>query len=72
MTTRDYANDCDVCGADRRFCDCQQGRTSVFSDRSRTGVKMLLGEDHLCAKRYCVPLHCLPDCPCRCHKEASE
>ena len=68
MTTPDYVKYCDVCGYDRRTCDCQQGRTSVFSDSSRTGVKMLLGEDHICVNRECVPLMCWESCPCKCHK----
>ena len=77
MTTLDYANDCDVCGADRRFCDCQQGRTSVFSNYYDAAGRWLLAEDHMCGAAStdglggCVPLLCLSGCPCECHRDST-
>ena len=49
MPTLDYANDCDVCGAGRRFCDCQQGRTSLFSGSYNAGIKY--AKTHMCVER---------------------
>ena len=71
MPTLDYANDCDVCGADRRFCDCQQGRTSLFSGSYDPADRWLLGVDHLCVERECVPLLCWQTCPCKCHRDST-
>ena len=66
MPTLDYANDCDVCGADRRSCDCQQGRTSLFSGSYNAGIKY--AKNHMCVERGCVPLLCWSTCSCKCHE----
>ena len=44
MTTYYDIEGCDVCGDDRRYCDCQQGRTSLFSNTARyPGTSQITG-----------------------------
>ena len=73
MTTSYDIEGCDVCGEDRRSCDCQQGWTSVFSGNARYPYdpRYQVGppyHERACAVNRCRPHACL----CKCHKEANE
>ena len=70
MTTEYDIEGCDVCGADRRHCNCQQGRTSVFSNTARyPGTSQITPPYHerACAVNRCRPHACL----CKCHRDST-
>ena len=72
MPTLDYANDCDVCGAGRRFCDCQQGRTSLFSGSYNAANQMAVTPKPTCVSSAGASrCYAGQTCSCKCHRDST-
>ena len=72
MPTLDYAQRLRRVRGDRRFCDCQQGRTSVFLQHGPVPghicqIPRVPTMNGTCAVNRCRPHACL----CKCHRDST-